>query len=116
MLPPSSSRTIMTTLSAGSGPGLRASFMSQASPPTVASAPRRTKVSNPLTLESAYPARLARRPARGRGIAERRFGRAAEQADPRPGGRSVAWIVICAHVDAASLAPRAVLSFKPRQR
>src|SRR6185437_14151766 len=51
MLPRSSSLTIITTLSAASGPGLRASFISQASAPTVASAPRRTKVSNPLTLE-----------------------------------------------------------------
>ena len=51
MLPPSSSRTIMTTLSAASGPGLRDSFISQASAPTVASAPSSTKVRSPLTLE-----------------------------------------------------------------
>src|SRR5271154_5955969 len=47
----SSSRVIMTTLSSASGPGLRASFMSQTSPPTVPSAPRRTKLSNPLRLD-----------------------------------------------------------------
>ena len=52
MLPPSSSRTICTTLSAASGPGLRASIISQASAPAAASAPSRTKVRNPLTLES----------------------------------------------------------------
>ena len=52
MLPASSSRTIMTTLSAASGPGPRASFISQTSAPTVPSAPSRTKVRSPLTLDS----------------------------------------------------------------
>src|SRR5271163_1558914 len=41
----------MTTLSASSGPGLRDSFNSQASAPTVASAPSSTNVSSPLMLE-----------------------------------------------------------------
>src|SRR6201987_4188714 len=51
MLAAASSRAILTTLSSASGPGLRASFMSQASAPTVASAPSSRKVSSPLTLD-----------------------------------------------------------------
>src|SRR5271163_1755262 len=59
MPPPSSSRTIITVLSASSGPGLRDSLSSQASAPTVASAPSSTNVSSPLTLE--MPGRLGLR-------------------------------------------------------
>ena len=51
MPPPSSSRAMITTLSAASGPGSATSFMSQASAPTVASAPSNTKVKSPLKLD-----------------------------------------------------------------
>ncbi len=51
MLPPSSSRTILTILSAVSGPGFLASIISQATAPIARKAPTRTKVRNPLTVE-----------------------------------------------------------------
>ena len=52
MLPPSSSRTMLTILSAASGPAFLESIISHAIAPTATSAPIRTKVRRPLRLES----------------------------------------------------------------
>ncbi len=52
MLPPSSSRTMLTILSVVRGPGLRASTMSQATEATAITAPIRTKDRNALSDES----------------------------------------------------------------
>src|SRR5271155_3637381 len=93
MLPPSSSRTITMTLSASSGPVLRDSFNSQASAPTVASAPSSTNVSSPLTLER--PTRLGLRGGCGGGSG---LARAAEQAHARLGSLAIAGIEFAAHV------------------